>query len=274
MKKLVAFTILFLALYSGYAQHNLNNYKYVVVPDRYDFLKTPNEYRINELTKFLFEKYNFIAFLESEVLPDEILTNACLVLHANVLDHSGVFKTKLTIELKNCKGEIVFTSIEGDSREKEHSVAYNLALRAAAQSLAALNYSYNPDENQIKLVSESTKAKEEIKALKQEITSLKEAKKVTELESNESSNTVKVTKDTVTLTTPLKETVYKATKTPRGYEVNNSLTNEVLLLFPTDLKDVFMVKDKNAILYKKDGVWIYTSLNNSEMVSKEMHIQF
>ncbi|SEA27344.1 hypothetical protein [Bizionia paragorgiae] len=274
MKKLVAFTFLFLALFSGYAQHNLNNYKYVIVPDRYEFLNTPNEFRLNELTKFLFEKYNFLTYMESDILPEDVKSNRCLALSAKVIDRSSMFKTSLIIVLENCKKDIEFSSHEGTSRDKLRDVAFNKALRAASQSLAALNYSYRPDENQIKLVSESTKIKEEIKALKQEITSLKDAKEVTESRSNESSNTVKRTKDTVTLTTPLKETVFKATKTSRGYEVSNSVTNEVVLLFPTDLKDVFMVKDKNAILYKKDGVWIYASLNNSEMVSKVMDIQF
>ena len=42
-----------------YSQSNLNDYKYVIVPNKFDFLKENDQYQLNSLAAFLFEKYGF-----------------------------------------------------------------------------------------------------------------------------------------------------------------------------------------------------------------------
>jgi len=277
MKRIIAFALLILTLSSGYAQNNINNYKYVIVPNSFEFLSSPNEYRLNELTKFLLEKYNFTAFMDNEALPNEVIANRCLALQARVLDDSGMFKTKLNIELENCKGDVVFSTIQGESREKDRAVAYNKALRAASVSFEALNYSYKPDANQIKIETETAKAQEEIVSLKKEIETLKEKKNTPVETQNEANTILPMVKPVVPL-----QKMTKAVDIPQfytqeisnGYRVMDSTKKVMYTLWRSNLKDVFIVKDENAIVYKDNDFWIYSSVVNGETVSKTINLHF
>ncbi|MFJ1329583.1 hypothetical protein [Capnocytophaga canimorsus] len=104
--------------------------QYVIIPKRFDFMKTDNEFQLNELTKFLFEKNSFKTFWENEI-PTEIASKPCELLKASVSNSSGMFITKLTLKLTNCTGKEVFTSEIGKSKEKEFKRAYQQALREA-----------------------------------------------------------------------------------------------------------------------------------------------
>src|SRR5258708_33880614 len=55
-----------------------------------------------------------------------------------------MFTTKLTLLLKDCKGNVVFKSKEGISREKEFALSYSLALKDAFTSLTQAKYVYQP----------------------------------------------------------------------------------------------------------------------------------
>ncbi len=125
---------------------NINSYKYVIVPNKFDFLKESNAYQVNALTRFLFEKYGFKAFMEKEELPQDYNENGCNALYAQVKDKSGIFVTRLKVVLKNCKDQEVFVSEEGTSREKDFKKAYHEALREAFQSIKELNYHYSGNE--------------------------------------------------------------------------------------------------------------------------------
>ena len=162
MKKIFFITILALITsISGFSQ-SVNSYKYVIVPNQYEFLKGADQYQLNSLTKFLFNKYGFEAYLEGEKLPSELSNNRCKALTAFVTDDSGLFSTKLYVGLKDCNNNEVFISEEGMSRTKEFKQAYHEALREAFQSVSALNYSF--DNSQVA----ETKVKAEAKVEKVE----------------------------------------------------------------------------------------------------------
>ena len=104
MKKVIlVLSIILGCLTFSKAQSNLNDYKYVIVPNKFDFLKEADKYQLNSLTKFLFNKYGFTALLENENYPEDLAKNMCLGLRSDVISESGMFKTKLRVELKNCK---------------------------------------------------------------------------------------------------------------------------------------------------------------------------
>jgi len=142
MKKLLIFTSVFIGFISSTFGQDLNSYKYVIVPSSFEFLKEPNQYQLNELTKFLFDKNGFEAYMEDEELPMELSQNRCKALIANVKNDSGLFSTKLVVVLKDCKNNELFISEEGTSREKEYKTAYQEALRNAFESISALNHKY------------------------------------------------------------------------------------------------------------------------------------
>ena len=62
--KLIYTILLVLAMSNSSTGQSLNDYKYVIVPGKFDFLKESDKYQLNSLTKFLFEKYGFEAYLE------------------------------------------------------------------------------------------------------------------------------------------------------------------------------------------------------------------
>ena len=157
---------------------SLNDYKYVIVPVKYDFLKEADKFQLNSLTKFLFEKYGFTAYMENDVLPDDYKNNNCLAMKSDVIYDGGFFKTKLMVQLKNCEGDVLYTTKMGETREKEFKAAYHLALRDAFTSFKSVNYKYVPNQKsktqeiaENTVVSDSTKT--EIEKLKAEIQELK-----------------------------------------------------------------------------------------------------
>ncbi|MFD2565023.1 hypothetical protein [Aquimarina rubra] len=125
------------------AQNSVNDYKYIIVPEGYVFLRENDDYQLNSLTKFLFNKYGFRAFIQGEKLPEDLKINGCKGLRADVKKNSGLLKTKLVVNLVDCNGTTIFSSREGTSREKEFKKSYHEALRNAFKDIQALNYKYN-----------------------------------------------------------------------------------------------------------------------------------
>ncbi len=73
----------------------------------------------------------------------EIVANKCNALNAEVTERKGLFATRLTLTLKDCQGNVIYKSKEGNSREKESQPAYELALRDAFSSLNDVAYKYD-----------------------------------------------------------------------------------------------------------------------------------
>lgn len=137
MKKIFFLIFGLIGTFTTVAQ-NLNSYKYIVVPEKFEFLKEANQYRLNELTQFLLEKKGYSAILEGEnsVASSE---NPCEGLTASVKNESGMFVSRLQLVLKDCRNKEVFISEVGDSRVKDYEKAFNEALREAVASLPQNN---------------------------------------------------------------------------------------------------------------------------------------
>ncbi len=157
-KKIFSILILIMCISKSFSQIELNSYKYVIVPNSYNFLKgVEDKYQLNSLTKFLFEKYGFAAMFEDADYPDDLLGNPCLAVTADINNQSKMFMTKLIVELKDCHNKVVFTSLEGKSKEKEYKKTYQEALRNAFVSIEVLDYKY--DANTTSSVQTSTQNK-------------------------------------------------------------------------------------------------------------------
>jgi hypothetical protein len=140
MKK---YLLLFLVFVASIAKaQSVNEYKYAIVPAKFSFLNEVNQYRLNNLCKLYLEKYGFVTYYDTDVLPIEIASTNCNRIYFDVENSSSMFVSKLTIVLKDCKNTILFKSEIGKSKEKEYAVAYNEALRDAFLSFDKLNYHY------------------------------------------------------------------------------------------------------------------------------------
>jgi hypothetical protein len=135
--------LLLFILISSYAfSQSVNDYQYVIVPVKYDFLSKEDQYGLNTLTKLLLQKYGFKAYLSNEEIPLNTDNQKCNFLYADVIQDKSMFVTKVKVALKDCKEKVVFETQFGSSREKEFAVAYKQAFRESGKSFDKLKYKY------------------------------------------------------------------------------------------------------------------------------------
>ncbi len=264
---------------TGFSQNSLNDYKYVVVPNQYEFFKIADKYQLNSLSKFLFNKYGFKAYMKDEKLPDDAVINKCLILNADVLEKKTMFKTKLAIELKNCNGDIVFTTPQGESRKKEYKSSYNEALRNAFKNFSTMNYKYVENKNAFPstaAIVETKESKVEIEKLKEEIKELKADKVSAVKESNKSVEEKKIINDVEVKPEMIKKNEHQlyAQAIDGGFQLVDKTPKVVYTIYYSGKKDVFIVKGRDAIIHKVNGVWTVSEFKNNEMELKALDIKF
>ncbi len=249
--------IAFILITNIFAQNNINDYKYVIVPKNYDFLNEADKYQLNSLSKFLLEKENFKVFFDDN-LPEELAKNRCLGLMVNVLENQSMFKTKLTTELIDCNNNVVFKSKEGVSKEKEYKKAYHEALRDAFQSFKSINYSYKPKQIEQEIVEvKPVAAQKNVKPV------VKEAPEHQVVFRQEEPNSV--TKQNVG------SNILYAQAVDNGFQVVDSTPKVVMKLISTPKQNVFIVQGQDAIVYEQDGFWY---LAKSDMSAETLNIKF
>lgn len=134
MKVLAVFAFVFCFISEGFCQKTLSDYSFVVVPEKFDFLDEKDKYQLNSLTKFLFNKHGFNAYLDRE-MPD---VRRCDGLWAEVDGVPAMIRTRVQVILKDCNGNEVFRSEVGKSKLKAYNKTYTAALRQAFLSIEAL----------------------------------------------------------------------------------------------------------------------------------------
>jgi len=126
-----------------FAQKDINSYKYIIVPNQYEFQKTEDQYQINSLVKFLFEKDGFNVMSTTSPFPEELAKRPCMGLKAIVKNKSGMLTTKVKIDLVDCFNSVVFSSEEGKSKIKDYKKGYQDAVRKAFVAIDSLHYKYD-----------------------------------------------------------------------------------------------------------------------------------
>jgi hypothetical protein len=240
MKKYLLLLVLFVSVQS-FCQ-DLNQYQYAIVPAKFDFLKEKDKYRLNTLTKLLMEKYGFITYLSTDIQPDEIANTNCNKVFVEVLESGSLFVTKLKVVLKDCKNNILFTSEEGTSREKEFGAGFNEALRNAFKSFEKLNHKYTGINT-------------------------KETAVVNEISEE---RTVTPTSD------DNPELFYFAQPIANGFQIVNSEPRVIMRLFNTSQKNVFIgIKDaSHGVVILKNDQWFFEYYEKSKLVSELIKLKF
>jgi hypothetical protein len=248
MKASILF-ILTLFTVAGYAQSSINSYKYVLVPDRFDFARADNQYGLNTTTKLLLEQKGFEAFFDGQALPPAVAANKCNALKAEVVQKKGLFVTNLTLLLKDCQGNIIFKSKEGKSREKEFPVAYDAALKDAFLSLNDVPYKYDgtvfTQTQQVAVTAATPAAPSAAPA------------------------------STLPAVTEITGVLY-AQATPNGYQLIDTTPKKVLTLLKTSMPDYFIAEAgvSSGIVFKKDEVWYFEYYADNKLVSRKLEIKF
>ncbi|MCD0466871.1 hypothetical protein [Flavobacterium sp. ENC] len=234
----------------GFSQ-SVNDYKAVIIPLKYDFLKTDNQYRLATTTKSNLVKAGFKAFYVNEEIPAEY-NDRCQLLYIDVKRESGFLVTKLFAEFKDCYGKVVYTSEIGKSKEKDYEIAYREALEQAFLSVNALHYAYNG-----KAVATSAPAKI----------------------SNAAASVPAVATTTV-VAAPVADTsdpnLLYAQPTETGYQLIDKTPKVVMKLLKTSRADSFIaIKDGiQGTLNAKDNQWFFEYYQNDKMVSEKVSVKF
>lgn len=237
MKKLL---LLFVLLSETIYSQSINDFQYVLVPVKYDFLTKNDQYGLNTLTKLLLEKYGFKAFLSNEEIPTNIINLRCNFLYATIKEENSVFLTRIKLILKDCKEMVIYETSFGSSREKQYNVAYNQAFREAGKSFDNLNYKYNGAAD-------------------------------TKLETNE-----KIQPATVVAISSLDSSEVTPIKTRLGFQLLSSDSKVVYILLPTSVPQVYIAKkeDFNGIFYSKEGSWFFEYYLNDKLFSEKVAVKF
>ncbi|WP_396184138.1 hypothetical protein [Flavobacterium sp.] len=246
MKKIIFAFFIFLSNLTF--SQTLNDYQYVIVPVRFDFMEKDNEYRLNTFTKYNLEKMGFKAFYNNTKIPKEIVENACEVLKVDIEEVGGFIWTNLTIVFRDCQNNIVHKSEAGKSKEKDFNKAYTEALNLAFASLYELNYSYNGATKSLNIPANST---------------------VITTEVIETAEVVSKPQSTT-------ENSLQALKINGGYHLVDTAQNVVFKLTSTGKADFFIAqKGKHSgVVFQKEGQWFFEYNQEDKLISEKLEINF
>lgn len=255
MKVYTLLALLFVAV-AAHAQTNLNNYKYVLVPERFDCQKEDNQYALNTIAKMLLEDKGFVALMSNDQTPPEVAANKCNALKAEVTQKKGIFVTNLSLVLKDCQGNIVFKSKEGKSREKEWQPAYQEALRDAFTSLNAVNYKYDGTvfNNQTTQAAATVTGKPEAP-----VTAPAQAPAPAQTPA--------------AMPADMSGILY-AQPTANGFQLVDTSPKKVMTILKTSMPDYFIAEGANGLVFKKDGAWVFEYYKDNKLVSQKLEIKF
>jgi hypothetical protein len=149
-----------------------------------------------------------------------------------------MFSTKLTVVLKDCKGKVLFTSKEGENKEKDYKLSYNLALREALNSMKTIQYKYFGD----KVVKEN---KDEVQ--NQSLNS-------------ESSVSSQLFAQPIT----------------NGFQFINAEPKVIYKIYITSLKDLYIAAKGSlqGVLISKNNEWFFEYYQNEKLLSEKVEVKF
>lgn len=222
---------------------SLNDYQYVIVPIRYDFMKNDNEYRLNTITKYNLEKMGFQAFYNDINLPKQIASNTCDALKVDVVKSGSFIWTNLTIVFKDCQNNIVYQSEIGKSKEKDFTKSYTEALEMAFASVYLQGYNYNPSAKKTEIDNVEEKLPFETKVVTQKVYS---------------------------------ENTLKALAIPGGYNLVDKTENVIFKLTSSGKSDFYLAQKgtQSGLVFQKGTDWFFEFEQNGKLISEKIEIQF
>ena len=229
----------------GFAQ-NVNHYKAIIVPLKFDFIRTNNQYRLCTISKANLINAGFMVFYANEILPKEY-NDRCELMYYDIVKENAFLATKFHIELKDCSGNLIYKSESGYTKEKDTELAYSEALNKAFVSVNNLHYKFE------KLVVTTP-----IVELKNEV----------------------VPVVTPVVSTPLIEksdsNLMYAQANTNGYQLVDASPKVVYKLYKTSRPDLFIASKgtSQGILIQKEHQWFFEYYENEKLVSEKVAVKF
>ncbi|OOG76230.1 hypothetical protein [Flavobacterium sp. A45] len=256
MKTKFLFLLLLVSSY-GFSQ-SVNDYAGVIIPLKYDFLKSENQYRLCTLTKVNLKKAGFEAFYANETFPGGY-NDRCSLLNVDLIKDNAFLVTKLYVVFKDCNGKVVYKSEVGKSKEKDYEVAYSEALNMAFTSVYALNYKYNgtlPANNANTAVASPSVA-------------------------SVASVAVPATVVAVAVNVPSSSTepdgsVLFAQPIKNGFQLVDSTPKVVLKAFKTTNPSIYLASKEGiqGVLILKENQWFFEYYEKDTLMSEKIKVKF
>lgn len=272
------FLTLFLLFASYSFSQSVNDYKAVIIPMKYDFQKSDNQYRLQTITKINLQKAGFQAFYATEAIPAEV-TDRCSLLYIDLKKDNGFLVTKLFVTFKDCFGNEIYKSDIGKSREKEYEAAYTESLNNAFNTVYALNYAYNGNTNYaakavITAQSLPVLAAPSVVAP----TSAVAAVDVIPAAASVAIPVVAALKpksESKSFETNSAGLLY-AQPTSYGYQLIDSEPKVIMKVYKTSNPASYMAKkgDIQGALVSKDNQWFFEYYQNDKLVSEKIDVKF
>lgn len=131
----------------------VSDYKYVLIPEKFDAFKKSSYGLETFLAKALKGKNYIILPTNITQWPSEVRDNSCNVLEADVLDDSSMFTNKIILQFTDCNKKIILEA-KGRSSIKEFETGYPDALKDALIKVGNSNpVAMQPAKNQASMTS-------------------------------------------------------------------------------------------------------------------------
>lgn len=275
MRHLLTFLSMFM-MFNFTLNAQLNDYKYIIVPKKFDTFNSENQYQTSTLIKYLFVQKGFNTVYEGD-FPEDLENDLCLGLRVSLDDKSTLFKTRTSLILKDCELKEVFRTHEGTSKSKDLKKTYNEAIRGAFTSFDIIDYVYKPKAKQKTNEPITVSFKNDVKKLEETDTNVTMQKATTEEQAFKSiepkeSEMVKA-KSVDSNETPVDQLFAKRTAT--GYNLINSEDKIEFKLLDTSVDNIFLLdeEDRNGVVFLKEGKWYLESTEKGKKV-QELKIKF
>ena len=244
---LLLVAVLFTVLCSAQTEV-INKYKYLVIPEKFDFLSEANKFNLNTLARGVFAKQGFTVFMQNEKLPDEVALDKCKALYGDVVSNSGMLATVLNFVIKDCNGTVLYTSEKGRSKEKDYKKGYYEAMREAAASMASLNYQYNGTTTP------------------PQTTAVQEVQSQPVHTSAAAATAIPVNNQTSLFAQPI----------TNGYQLVDMTPKVVVKMYKTSQADYYTAQGdgKSGVIFKKGNDWFFEYYLNDKLVSEKLNIKF
>jgi len=144
-----------------FSQQKLNDYHFILIPQQFEFQRQKDEFRLNTYIRHLFNENGFNAIYDVEMdgLP------RCEGVFLELKEQNTLFKTKITIHIKDCTGNELLVSKEGASRAKDFETAYKEAFEKAFEEIPALGV----QQKELKQIGSAPEKQNPIKKTSQNI---------------------------------------------------------------------------------------------------------
>ncbi|NJB37241.1 hypothetical protein [Croceivirga sp. JEA036] len=280
MKKSILMLVAMLTSSMFYAQ--FNDYKYIIVPKKFEAFKQENQYLTSTLIKHNLTEFGYTVVYD-DALPPELKMNRCLGVTTDIDDSSSMFTTKLNLVFKDCNGVEVYTSLEGKSKIKEFKEAYKEAISRALEGLRGIPYNYNGDKGTIastpsvSATTTTTQVQEEpVITLADNSAKTIKTPVATEsaIERIEQTATTAVGSTSTPILKEVGDILYAQPK-QGGYQLVDSTPQVIYFLKSTAAPDVFIVEKegKNGVVYKKDNTW-FIEFDGGQAGPQPLNIKF